>query len=204
MSGGAGGWRAALVTLAAGLLLAAPELVLSGAEAGFWGAPGWRLAAIRLGAFWPGLLSGARAVFPGQPVAMFLSYGLIHDGPLHLSINLGGLALLMPRLVARSGAGRACAILVAGLVGGSLAYLLLGDGAAPMIGASGGIFALAGALLARSGQRRPLGLIVIALALALEIDAAADLAWQAHLGGFAAGWLLGRGREPGPPRRRAP
>ena len=81
-----------------------------------------------------------------------------------------------------------------------------------MVGASGALFGLAGALLAWSYVDRfvarealwPIARmagLLIAINIAMYWGLDGQLAWQTHLGGFVAGWILAllidpRGRDP--------
>ena len=66
------------------------ELSLLGADRGWVGNSGWRGLAFENGAFWPVLVGGARAIYPGQPVLMFVTYGFLHGGVIHLVVNICG------------------------------------------------------------------------------------------------------------------
>ena len=81
-----------------------PELVLLGADHGLWGSTRWRGLAYGWGGFWPGLLRGWIPNYPGQRWGMFLSYGVLHAGPLHLVTNMVTLVSLGRPIVARVGA----------------------------------------------------------------------------------------------------
>lgn len=187
--------RAGLILLAAALAL--PELLLWGADLGLWGSARWRPMAYSWGAFWAGLLHGWQSNFPLQPWTMFLSYGALHAGPVHLAGNLAALAWLGPRVAERAGRAGFWQIWGAAWLGGAVAFGLLSRQAAPMVGASGALFGLAAALLvweaqARQGRRRLAWALAAVLGLALLnlVDWALHggrLAWQTHLGGVLAG-----------------
>jgi membrane associated rhomboid family serine protease len=187
------------VWLLAGLC-ALPELVLLGADWGLWGSARWRPAAWAWGGFWAGLLQGWTPNFALQPATMFLSYGWLHAGPGHLAGNLVALLWLGPAAVGRFGARGLAGLWAAGLLGGGAAFALTGPGAAPMVGASGALFGLAAALAVAEARAQPtparawgraalwLGALVL-LNAATFVALAGRLAWQAHLGGMAAGAL---------------
>jgi membrane associated rhomboid family serine protease len=64
-----------------------------------------------------------------------------------------------------------------------------------MIGASGAVFGLLGTVL--RWRSRPISfwrvlLVLVLLSLPAEFLVGGPVAWQAHLGGFLAGWVLGR------------
>lgn len=154
----------------------------------------------RLG-FWPELLDGWRP----QAVWMFLTYWLVHTGPVHLLGNLLVLLWISLKLSPRLYATDTWLIWTSSVVGGGVAFALLGSGPASMVGASGGVFGLIGALIAigyRYTGRSPALLGAAALkaglaCLALLLLSLADiyvrgpvLAWQAHLGGFLGGGLI--------------
>ena len=93
---------------------------------------------------------------------------------------------------AQAGTFAFVAIFVLTAVAGALAFLLLA-GNAIMIGASGAVFGLLAVVL--RWRSRPIALWRILLVLALVSLPAgfvfgAAVAWQAHLGGFLAGWAL--------------
>jgi membrane associated rhomboid family serine protease len=172
-------------------------------------APRLRASAYENGGFWVGLLYHWRPNYAAQPYAMFLTYAFLHGGLLHLVVNMVTLWSLGRAVVARVGA-RGCALLYFGaMIGGGAGYAALATGAAPMVGASGALFGLAGGILAwayidRFAAQdslwpvlRATGLLV-ALNLLLWWALDGQLAWQAHLGGFLAGWVLALLVDPRP------
>lgn len=178
-----------------------PELLLSGADLGLWGHSGWRLTAYQFGGFWSGLLGNWRPNFPGQAAAMFLTYGFLHGGAVHFLVNMLTLFSLGPPLVDRFGSRRFLLLYLAALLGGGLGFALLSHVPQPMVGASGALFGLAGAhvflsyrQLRESGQSlRPVWRSLAWLAglnLVLWWAMSGHLAWETHLGGFVAGWIL--------------
>ncbi len=141
-----------------------------------------------------------------------LTAGFLHADIAHVLFNMMALYILGPHLEREVGSVAFASLYFASmLAGGSAFYLLNPDGVA--VGASGAIFGLFGAWLAvafrnrhtawgRSGLNQLLVLLGINLALPLFIP---RIAWEAHLGGLAAGlviaslWTLpglrGRGRS---------
>jgi membrane associated rhomboid family serine protease len=181
----------AIATILSAILLALPELVLSAADLGIWGKPDLRLAAYEWGAFWPGLLVDWTPLFPGQAAVMFLTYGLLHEGPAHLAVNVAGLVAFMPGLMRRYGLVWTALLYGLGQIAGALVFTVLAPAAAATAGASGAIFALAGATLVAGEGRWSTPGILIVLCVILLADALGGLAWQVHLGGCIAGLLLG-------------
>jgi len=200
-------------------VLGLPELVLQGADHGLWGGARWRQLAYQYGAFWIGLLHDWRPNFPGQPWTMFVSYGFLHGGAVHLAVNTVTLASLAPPLMARLRGGGAFVLLWAvSVLGGAAGFALLAETPRPMVGASGALFGLAGAWVALDAAEalrdtpggwatrlRACALavvwpatILVALNLVMIWATPGGIAWQAHLGGFLAGAACG----PLLPRRR--
>jgi membrane associated rhomboid family serine protease len=191
--------------LALALVLVLPEAVLLGADHGLWGSRIWRPLGWQYGGFWAGLWRGWQPNYALQPYVMILSYSLLHAGPGHLIGNLAGFWAVAGGLRPRLGAGRILAVWAAGVLGGGLAFGALATSPAPMIGASGAVFGLVGAWwwadTARPGPpHRPwprrllraagLGLLLVAVNVAMYAASAAGVAWETHLGGFAAGAAL--------------
>ncbi|OWJ71067.1 rhomboid family intramembrane serine protease [Haematobacter massiliensis] len=179
-----------------------PELILSGADYGLWGDPGWRLWAWQHGGFWTGLLGNWRPNYAAQPWLMFLTYGFLHGGMIHFGVNMLTLFSLAPPLVERMGQGRFLLLYMASMIGGGLGFALLSQSPQPMVGASGALFGLAGAVMALSWQYlrargeslRPVIRSLLWLAglnLVLWWAMSGMLAWETHLGGFVVGWLMG-------------
>jgi len=153
------------------------------------------------GALWPQLWQDVRPMFPGQQVTMFLTYGFLHGGLLHLGMNMLALYVLARSLsVAMSGGAMVALYLVAQVVAG-VVQLWLSDSPYPVVGASGAIFGLAGAEIAiaariqlgKSGSLRPLAgpvlqFVLLNAALTLAVP---NIAWQAHVGGAVAGLVMG-------------
>lgn len=200
-------------TLAVLLLVALPlvavELVLWAADGGVLGSRRWRGWAVENAGFWIGLLRDWQPNWPGQPLAMFATYSLVHADPGHMLGNVGALAWLGPPLARRLGAARFALVWLLCAVAGGAAFALLAQTPQPMVGASGAVFGLLGADAATRHRLAPsarrLGGVVILFVVLNVLSLALQgglLAWQAHLGGFAAGLALGaalRLRGEGPP-----
>ena len=194
-------------------VLTGVEGLLVAGDAGAFGPRPWRLLAYGYGAFWSGLLSDWRPNFPLEPMTMFFSYAFLHADIWHLAGNALTLLYLAPMLAARIGTGRTALAYGAAIPGGAAGFALLAHSAQPMVGASGAVFGLAGAFLQaeHSARRRGgydtgpvwramLGLAVLNLVLWWAMGGL--LAWQTHLGGFAAGWAAALLTDPARTRGR--
>lgn len=152
-------------------------------------------------AFWPGLVKGWHANYPGQAELMFLSYGFLHAGVTHLLFNMITLISLGRPLAEELGQGKFLLLYLLAQLGGGAGYALLTTQTAPMVGASGALFGLAGALLwtrLREGLRDltpvealrdiawPVALL-IGMNVVMYVALDGRLAWETHLGGFLAG-----------------
>jgi rhomboid protease GluP len=176
------------------------ELILFGADRGWIGHTGWRGLAFANGAFWPGLVGDWQANYPGQPVTMFVTYGFLHGGIIHLVVNMWALKSLYVPVNRRLGQAGILVVYTISMVGGAAAFLLLSNQTVPVVGASGAIFGLIGAITGWGfGDRRNarqsllpvyrmIG-ILAAMNVALWWILDGQLAWQAHLGGFVTGWI---------------
>jgi rhomboid protease GluP len=208
--------RASLPILAPVLAMigvcSAIEAGLWAADLGLWGPVRLRQTAYEYGGFWPGLLSGWTPNYPGQPLAMFLTYAVLHGGPGHLLANMITLAFLGREVAARAGGGGFLLVYVASALGGAGGYGLLATTAQPMVGASGALFGLAGCILAWSYAGRAPGfrglwpvlrvaLFLLAVNLAMYWALDGQLAWQTHLGGFVTGWVAAAFLDTAPPGR---
>lgn len=138
-----------------------------------------------------------------------LGHALLHANWMHLIVNMGLLLGFGTALTRRAGAAGFLAIYFASvLAGGALYVALAADPQAPVIGASGGVSGVMGAICQmgfaqmrggplapapfhRRGMAMTYSLSFFSINLVLAIFAAQiGIAWQAHLGGFAAGFLL--------------
>ncbi len=188
-----------------------PEAHCSAADFGLLPWPDLRQSAYDRFAFWVGPPDGW--LYPGQAVLMYLTYGFLHGGLLHLVMNMMALVSLAGPVVASVGAGRFAFAYGALLVAGGIGYALWPSPGIPMVGASGALFGLLGMLMSwdfqhRRRYRRPLrplmrgAATLILLNLALWVALGGGLAWQAHLGGFVGGWLLACRVRPATPAMR--
>lgn len=189
------------------------EVVLQAADLGILGTPLWRGITYQNGAFWAGLLHNWHPSYAGQPVTMFVTYAVLHNGIGHLAGNMLCLLLLGGRLIRRLGSGHFLGLFFVSILGGGAGFGLLSYSAHPMIGASGGLFGLAGAWIWLEAADRHrfglalwpvggviLGLVVLNALMWLALDGV--LAWETHLGGFVAGVAYAALR-PGAAGRRA-
>lgn len=190
--------KPAPVVLAIVAICALIEAVLT-LTAGMGGTGGLRQQAMILGAFWPRLLDSSDPVYTGQPAAMFVTYALLHGGLMHMLFNMLILVHLSRETVTRIGSWGFLLVCAITSAGGGAAFWLLSTASGPMVGASGAVFGLFGATMFWDFQRRralraPIGPVVrlgvglVVMNVILYFMVGGFLAWQAHLGGFVAGW----------------
>ncbi len=176
------------------------EVTLNLGDLGLIGSSRLRGMVYDYGAFWPGLMDNWKPNYAAQPYTMFVTYGFLHGGLIHLTVNMITLWSLGGVILYRVGRASFAFIYVAAILGGAVGFALLVPGLRPMVGASGALFGLAGALLAwkyvdqhsEEGVRWSIAkdvLLLIGLNLVLWWAMDGQLAWQAHLGGFLAGWI---------------
>lgn len=188
--------------LALFFLIAAIELVLTAADAGYLADPSLRMRVLRSGAFWASLLHGAQPLYPAQPVTMFVSHALLHGGFLHMAMNMAILLALGRFVGDRYGAGAILPIFFVGAVAGGAAFGLLSHSPAPMVGASGAVFAFLGVWTVWDFRRhRAAGVsaspvwrrvaVLVGINVVMYVGLGGMLAWEAHLGGFLAGLVYG-------------
>lgn len=184
-------------------ILVALELLLSAGDYGLLPVQGLRANAMAYGALWPGLVwQGWIPVYTGQSILMLLSYAFLHSGIFHMAMNTVVILGLGKRLGAVLSNTQLLAVFGVSAVAGGLVYLLFNQGNLPVVGASGSVFGFFGIwkyfeFIAR--KRMGLTLVpiwqfmgtLVLLNVALYFMASGLLAWEAHLGGFVAGWLLG-------------
>ncbi len=120
----------------------------------------------------------------------------LHSGTMHILFNMYALYLLGPGIERQVGSRPFAGLYLASALLGSVAYVVFNTG--PAVGASGAVFGLFGAWLASSwqsrhtaagqAQLRSIGVIVgINLLLPLAVP---QIAWEAHVGGLLAGFLI--------------
>lgn len=177
------------------------EAVLQLGDLGLFGMPRFRSVVYEFAGFWPGLLGNWLPNYPLQPWAMFVTYGFLHAGLLHLGLNMVTLYSLGRGVIGRIGSAKFLVLYVASILGGAIGFALLSDSFRPMVGASGALFGLAGAILAWEYVDRftlqerlwpVLQAVLLLTLLNVALYFAMDrlLAWEAHLGGFITGWIV--------------
>ncbi|VDS07952.1 Rhomboid family protein [Paracoccus haematequi] len=151
--------------------------------------------------FWSAQIHAGHGLYPGQPAAMFATYGFLHAGPIHLGMNMLSLVAIARELNRLIGAARMALVYAVTQVAAALLFALMTPQGGPMIGASGAIFGLAGALIGFAAvtgwrHRRPLGQLWRGVAMMVVLNVALtvlmpSIAWEAHLGGTLAGLVMG-------------
>jgi membrane associated rhomboid family serine protease len=130
-----------------------------------------------------------------------LSHAFLHGHWLHLALNGAAFLGLGHAVTQAIGVGRFLVIFTVTAIAGALVFGLIADTDGPMVGASGAVFGLFGVITAWQERalrlaglsrapiwRRIAGLVALNAALAFGLGGL--LAWEAHLGGWVAGWLL--------------
>lgn len=119
--------------------------------------------------------------------------GFLHGGVAHIAMNMLSLYLIGVGLERVLGAARFATVYGLSLLGGSVAVYLLTDPDTLTVGASGAIFGLLGALLVIYRRLR-LDLRQLGIILALNAFitfTVSNISWQAHVGGFVTGLIVG-------------
>lgn len=179
----------------------AVEVVLQLAGYGLLGDTRLRQRAYEYAGFWSGLLDNWNPNYAVQPYTMFATYAFFHAGFWHLAFNMITLWSVGRPVQDRVGTLGFLVLYVGSTLGGAGGYALLGTHLAPMVGASGAIFGIVGGLLAWNYVDRytfseglwPVARALVLLALmnlVLWWAMNGQLAWETHLGGFLAGWVL--------------
>lgn len=158
-------------------------------------------------------------------MSTLITHGLVHAGWLHVVANTGMLMAFGSPLERRLGPAGFLFVLLVATSAGGVAFVLAHWGQAiPVVGASGGVAGCLGAVVSRlwwidgSRQSRSLAVAFVSLILGIELVvnwflpwvtdgrvtllAGVAIAWEAHLGGLAAGLILGTlipGRRFAPP-----
>ncbi len=179
------------------------EVLFSAADAGLAPEVLGRWPVYQQLAFIDILFDRARAGLGVEPrlVWSLLTHAFLHGGWLHLAMNGAAFLGLGHALVRMIGIGRFLVVFTASAIAGAATFGLVAETNGPLVGASGAIFGLFAVLTAwqeqalrRAGRsramiwRRIAGLVALNVALAFGLGGL--LAWQAHLGGWVAGWLL--------------
>lgn len=128
----------------------------------------------------------------------FLTTAFLHGSIPHIMFNMYALYIVGPMLEKALGVWRYVALYVLSAIGGSVAVTLFADPTSQAwitgtVGASGAVFGLFAALaltMRRVKRSETQILILIAINFAIGFILPA-ISWQAHLGGFLTGGLLG-------------
>ena len=194
-------------------------LVLEGlaqlSDRGWFGVLNLRSLMISYGAFWdflfpPGTVD--KALFLGQSYAMLITHAFVHAGTLHVLMNTVIFIALGKTLAVHFGLRLTLLTMLVGAISSGVMFGLLESTSAPMVGASGVVFSLIGLWLqasraelkrlGRSGRSATSVMIsLIVIHVLLHVFMGGQIAWQAHLGGFIAGyflmpWFIDRDRVP--------
>jgi membrane associated rhomboid family serine protease len=190
------------------------EAVLTASDLGLLD-PTLRFRAYRMFAFFDiyfeAFLSGQRP--PLQFFWSFVTHAFLHGGLLHLAMNTA-IFLALGSHVAHATSERAMLGLFFGTAAaGALCFGVLGDTGlnfVPMVGASGAIFGFLGCMKrwewryvnAHQLPQRRFWTTILAFAavnVLLSVGLSGGdggVAWEAHLGGFVAGWFAGGRLQP--------
>ncbi len=176
----------------------------------YWlAAPSWQIAALAAIAYQP---TAFLAQFDGTGIGPTLldslplvGHAFLHADFMHLLLNAGFLLAFGSAVERCLGPRWFLVIFLAAAAGGALTETLFDAGPILMIGASGAVYGMMGAVipfLFRPGiaarRRRMIEFVAVIMALNLLVGAVglgdflagAEIAWRAHIGGFATGIAL--------------
>jgi len=184
-------------------------------DRGWFGVFDLRSLMVSYGAFWdflfpPGAVD--QALFPGQSYAMLVTHAFLHAGTIHVLMNTVIFIALGKTLAVYFGLRLTLLTMLVGAISSGVMFGLLETTSAPMVGASGVVFSLIGFWLQASrAELKRLGrpgrsassviISLIVIHVLLHVFMGGQIAWQAHLGGFVAGyflmpWFIDRNRLP--------
>ncbi len=137
-----------------------------------------------------------------------LTYAVLHGGWLHLALNGAVFLGLGNALVRAIGVGRFLVTFAVTAAAGAVLFGLIANTDGPLVGASGALFGFLGMITAwQERALRQMGMSrapiwkriagLVALNVILDLGLGGLLAWEAHLGGWIAGWLLAYAFPPG-------
>jgi membrane associated rhomboid family serine protease len=121
-------------------------------------------------------------------------HALLHAGWMHVLLNSAALLCLGHVVQAQTGTREFLLICALSAIGGALGFLLLSGSNEIMVGASGVVFGLFGVVLRWRAERVSVWKMLLLLALIgfpAALISSGPVAWQGHLGGFSAGWIVG-------------
>lgn len=123
-----------------------------------------------------------------------ITSALLHGGLMHLALNMLALWMLGPALEEAMGKLPFLATYLVTALAGSVAVPLFGSNSV-VVGASGAIFGLFGVYL---GLQRFVGKMDVTMLVVVGINLVygffvSGVAWQAHVGGLIAGFIIGFG-----------
>ncbi len=167
---------------------------------------GLRRDVVEAMAFVPALFAAQLAGGGFEPAVnlRLVSHMLVHADLAHLGLNVGFLLVFATVCERALGGWRTAMLLLASGIVGALAFTAVAPfDAVGLIGASGAVYGAAGAMtrlvfLRRGSVRGAVTFAAVLMAINLLLGAfggaifggGQDIAWQAHIGGFAAGLAL--------------
>ena len=156
-------------------------------------------------AFWDLYFEGMRGgeEVPGWFWGSFLTHALVHGSIMHVALNAVIFLALGRVLAIVLGPARFVCLIAVTAVAGALTFGLIADSRGPMVGASGVVFGFFGAVKAWEWRwiratgapanrfwGTIFGLTLMNVILFFAFPGEGSLAWEAHLGGFVAGFLI--------------
>ena len=96
-------------------------------------------AALIFGGFWSPIVWAGHGIFPGHVLSVFVSYGFLHAGLLHLGMNMLSLVAIARELNRLIGPGRMALVYAVTQVAAAVLFAVMTPDGGPMIGASGAI-----------------------------------------------------------------
>jgi len=182
--------------------------------------PGWQHAALSALGYQPLVFLAQFEAGGAGPsllgILPLFGHVLLHGDLMHLLLNTGFLLAFGSAVERRLGPGLFLMVFAATAAGGALAETLFVEQPVLMIGASGAVYGMMGAVLPflfgpamPARRRRMLEFVAVIMAINLllgafglgDILAGAEIAWRAHIGGFAVGLALSFALAARAPRR---
>lgn len=192
-------------------IMVAIELVMSLADRGLMPGSFSRWVLYSGFGFFDTMFEAARqdGTIHAQLLWSLVTHAFLHGGWLHLGLN-GAAFIGLGHALSRMGGIRAVlAIFLVTAVAGAVTFGIVAESRAPLVGASGVVFGFLGTLTAWQEQAlrrrgaprdaiwaRVMGVIFINVIMAGGAFGGIHIAWEAHLGGFAAGWLMASVYQP--------